>query len=116
MSGLTRDQLGIESYDMALPAKYTLEMLLSGVTKDNCYRKYLEVQTEVKKFIPIWNSKLVGNPPSIPSGKKRATVLFEVLKDIWDASERVRILSDKKELQKEEEEQKKSVDDGNPMN
>ena len=116
MSGLTRDQQGIESYDMAISVKYTLEMLSSEVTKDNCYRKYLEVRTEIKKFIPIWNSKLVGNPPAISSGKNKATVLFEVLKDIWDASEKVRVLSNKKELQKEEEEQTKWVADGKTMN
>jgi hypothetical protein len=67
---------------MSFPTKLTLVNLLLGVTKDNCYRKVMELQTEVKKLIPIWNGKLVGYPPSIPSGKNRATLLFEVIKDI----------------------------------
>ena len=90
MSGLTKEQLAIDHYDMTFPTEYTLAGLSHGITKDNCYRKYLESQTEVKKFIPIWNSKLVGNPPMIPSGKNRATILFEVLQDIWDNNEKAR--------------------------
>lgn len=113
MSGLTKEQLAIDHYDMTFPSKYTLADLSHGITKDNCYRKYLELQTEVKKFIPIWNSKLVGNPPMIPSGKNRATVLFEVLQDIWDNNEKARVLSNKKDLVKEDEEQKKAITDGN---
>ena len=48
----------------------------------------------------------------IPSGKNRATVLFEVLQDIWDNNEKARVLSNKKDLIKEDEEQKKAVTNG----
>lgn len=46
MAGLTSEQLALEIYDMSFPTKHSLANRLHGVTKDNCYRKYMELQTE----------------------------------------------------------------------